>query len=185
MRGAMQNARGIAVSKEEEQFLRNAFRRFALPYVLVFAAVAWITSTAMSNDAPTGPPEDLSSLREKVAGLEQSIASLEQRLEKVGAELERAGSRVGALENRKPSAAPASSDTAAFERALREATKRVADLERRTSAGATAAERIDALAARMQRIESAARSSAPPPPPPAAAPAPAPAAPSLSPAPAP
>jgi len=172
----MQNASGIAVSKEEEQFLRSAFRRFALPYVLVVAAVAWIASTVMSNDAPGGAPGEVSSLREQVAALEKSVAALDAKIAKVGGELERAGTRVGALENRKAASAPASDDTAALERALRDATRRVAELERRNSANATAAERIDALAARMQRIEGAARASVAPTPaaPAPAAPAPAP-----------
>jgi predicted RNase H-like nuclease (RuvC/YqgF family) len=176
MREAMQNPNGISVSKEEEQFLRQAFRRFALPYVLVFAAVAWITTNAMSKEAPSGSSEDVSSLREQVAKLEKSVAALEGRLGKIDGELERAGSRVGALESRKPTAVPATGDTAATDRALRDVTKRISDLERRNSSSATAAERIDALAARMQRIEGAARSAATSPAP-AAAPTPAPAAP--------
>jgi hypothetical protein len=169
-----QNSRGIDVSKEEEQYLRSAFRRFALPYVFVFAVMAWATTTVMSKDAPAGSGEEVSSLRDKVA-------ALEGRMEKVGTELQRAGSRVGALETRKPSrdtAAP--SDTAALERTLRDANRRIADLERSHASGATADERIDALAARMQRIEAIARS-APPPAPAAPAPAPAPAAPAPAP----
>jgi chromosome segregation ATPase len=170
----MQNARGIDVSKEEERFLRHAFRRFALPYVLVFAAVAWITTTATSGgDGPSGSPEELTSLREQVAALEQSLAALEGRVAKLDAELGKAGSRVGALESRKQVPAPvaATTDTSALERALRDTTKRLTDLERRSSAGATSAERIDALVARMVRLEAAAHSN--PPSPAAAAPAPA------------
>jgi hypothetical protein len=177
------NSRGIDVSKEEEQYLRSAFRRFALPYVIVFAVMAWATTTVMAKDAPAGSGEEVSSLREKVAALEQSVAALDGRLAKVGTEIERAGGRVAALETRKPSREPAApSDTAELERALRDANRRIADLERRNSSGASAAERIDALAARMQRIEGIARTapqSAPAP----AAPAPAPAAPAPAPAP--
>ena len=170
----MQNPSGIAVSKEEEKFLRSAFRRFALPYVVVIAVVAWIASTVMSNDAPSGSPREMSSLVEKVASLEKSVAALEGRIAKVDSELERAGTRVGALESRKPVTAPASGDSDDLEKTLRDATRRVADLERKSSANASAAERIDALVARMQRIEGAARASAASAPP---APAPAPAAP--------
>jgi hypothetical protein len=64
-------------------------------------------------------------------------------------------------------------DTASLERSLREATRRAADLEKRMSEGATASERIDALSARLHRIESVART-APAPAPVPAAPAPAP-----------
>ena len=181
----MQNPSGIAVSKEEEQFLRRAFRRFALPYVLIVAGVAWIASTVASNEVPSGSPQEMSVLLEKVTALETSVAGLEGRLAKVDGEVARAGSRVGALESRKPAAAPESGDTAALEKALRDATRRVADLERRSSANASAADRIDALAARMQRIEGASRAtaaSAPSAPAPAPA-APAPAAPAPAPAP--
>jgi len=171
----MQNPSGIAVSKEEEQFLRRAFRRFALPYVLIVAGVAWIASTVATNEVPSGSPQEMSVLLEKITALETSVAGLEGRIAKVDGEVARAGSRVGALESRKPAAAPASGETAELEKALRDATRRVADLERKNAANATAAERIDALSARMQRIESASRASIAPPPVPAApAPAPAP-----------
>jgi BMFP domain-containing protein YqiC len=176
-------ARGIDVSKEEEQYLRSAFRRFALPYVLLFAVLAWATTSWLANDPPAGSPEEVASLRDKVAALEQTVAKLDGRMTKVGSELERAGSRVGALEGRKPAVERASSDdTAALERSLREATRRIAELERRGGSGATPTERIDGLMARMQRLESAARSQSP-----AAAPTPAPvpAAPAPMPAPAP
>src|SRR5262245_25982066 len=97
----MQNPSGLAVSKEEEKFLRSAFRRFALPYVVVIAVVAWIASTVASSDAPTGSPKEMSSLLEKVAALEKSVGALEGRIAKVDGELARAGTRVGALEKSK------------------------------------------------------------------------------------
>ena len=180
----MQNPSGIDVSKEEEQFLRRAFRRVALPYVLVVAAVAWIATTVASTDAPSGSSPAMSSLLEKVDGLEKSVAALEARIAKVDGELARAGSRVGALESRKPAAVAASGDTAELEKTLRDATRRVAELERRNAGSATAAERIDALTARMHRIESAARASSAPAPIPVPV-APVPAAPAPGPAPAP
>jgi len=178
----MQNPSGIDVSKEEEQFLRRAFRRFALPYVLVVAAVAWIATTVAATDAPSGSSPAMSSLLDKVDGLENSVAALEARIAKVDGELARAGSRVGALESRKPAAVTASADTAELEKTLRDATRRVAELERRNASSASAAERIDALSARMHRIESATRASSTPAPMPAA---PVPASPAPGPAPAP
>jgi hypothetical protein len=173
-----QTSGGIDVSKEEEKYLRRAFRRFALPYVLMFALVAWATTTLVSKDAPAGSGEELSSLREKVA-------SLEGRVEQVSSEIEQAGRRVVALESRKPvDQRTASEDTAGLERTLRDATRRIAELEKRGDAGAPAAERIDALAARLQRIEGIARSLALAPSAPAAlAPSPMPAAPAPAPAP--
>src|SRR5262245_25869415 len=148
-----QNPQGIDVSKEEERYLRSAFRRFALPYVIVFAVLAWATTTVMSKDSPAAAGEDMSSVREKVVALEQSIAALEGRITKMDSELQRAGTRVGALENRKPAVPEraASSDTSDLERSLRDATRRIADLERRGGSGASANERIDALASRVQR----------------------------------
>src|SRR5688572_17014922 len=112
----MQNPSGIDVSKEEEQFLRRAFRRFALPYVLVVAAVAWIATTVAATDAPSGSSPAMSSLLDKVDGLEKSVAALEARIAKVDGELARAGSRVGALESRRPAAVTGSADTAELER---------------------------------------------------------------------
>ena len=175
------SSNGIDVSREEERYLRRAFRRFAVPYVFVFAVLAWATTAVMSKNAPAGSPKELSSLRESVAALEQSVVALKTKMDTMGAELERAGSRVGALETRKSNRDTAASpDTAELERALNDASRRIADLERRNgSGGASAAERIDALAARMQRLEATARSAAPsmPAAPAPAAPAPAPAAP--------
>ena len=175
-----QNTPGIDVSKEEERYLRRAFRRFALPYVLIFGAVAWVATTAISSDGPTGSPEDVSELREELSALKQSIAALEGRVGQVGSEVEKTGRRIGALESQKPSR-NATSDTSALERELREATRRVAQLEKRMSDDAPASERIDALAARMRRIEDAARQAAAAAPAPAA-PAPAPAGPTPAPA---
>jgi hypothetical protein len=177
------NAAGIDVSKEEERYLRRAFRRFAVPYVFVFAVLAWATMTVMSKDAPAGSPAEVSSLRESVAALEKSVAALQARVDKVGSDVERAGTRMGALERKPNRDAADAGDTAALERTLKDASRRIAELERRNGSGATAAERIDALAARMHRIEAIARSApatapaAPVPAPPApmpAAPAPSP-----------
>jgi hypothetical protein len=181
------NSAGIDVSKEEEKYLRRAFRRFALPYVIGFAMVAWATTMLVAKDAPTGSGAELSSLQEKVTTLETSIAALEGRVAKMGGDLERAGTRVGALESRKPTAPRADeTDTSGLERSLRDATRRIAELEKRgggSGSGPSAAERIDALVVRMQRIEGMARSSAAPPAPGAPAPAPLPAAPAPAPTP--
>ncbi len=151
------NTPGIDVSKEEERYLRRAFRRFALPYVLVFGAVAWVAATAVSSDGPTGSPKEMSELHDGLSAQKQAIAALEARVEQVGGELEKAGRRMGALETQKPRRAP-TIDTSALERDLRDAARRVAQLEKRMSNDAApASERIDALAARMRRIEDSAR----------------------------
>ncbi len=177
-----QSPSGIEVSKEEERYLRTAFRRFALPYVLVFALVAWITTTAMSSsDAPAGSPEDVASLHEEFSGLKESITALEGRIARFDSELEKAVNRVGALESRKPPSraeVPSADTLASLDRSLRDATKRLAELERRgVSTSGPSDERIDALVARIQRIEAARSPTLAPVPasPPPAAPAPAPA----------
>ena len=98
-------------------------------------------------------------LRQQVETLGSSLAALEGRVEKVGSDLDRAGSRVGALESRKQGERSTdAADPAALDRSLRDATRRIAELERQSGSGATASERIDALMTRMQRIESAQRS---------------------------
>jgi hypothetical protein len=176
-----QSSQGIDVSKEEERYLRRAFRRFALPYVFVFAVVAWVATSVVSKEVPAGSGAELSELREQVGALGQSVAGLEARIDKLGSELERAGTRVSALEKRKPSEnAGAPGDTAALERTLRDASRRIAELERRYAGGAPTDERIDALVARVQRIEGIARS-AQPSAPAATVPAPAPGAPAPTP----
>ena len=154
-----QHSAGIDVSKEEVRYLRRAFRRFALPYVIAFAVLAWAATVVSKSGQPASSP-DASSLSDKVAALEQSVAGLQGRMDKVGTELERTGSRMGALETRKANRDSDATDSAELERALRDANRRIDELEQRTGSGATAAERIDALTARMQRIEAIARSAA-------------------------
>jgi predicted RNase H-like nuclease (RuvC/YqgF family) len=173
-----QNAQGIDVSKEEERYLRRAFRRFALPYVIALVALSWIIATAVARDGvvPSGAPADLASASEKLSQIEQSLAALDARVAKIGSDVERAGKRMGALESAKPNSVATAGDTASLERSLRDATRRMADLEKRVGDGPTAEERIDALTTRLHRIESAART-APMPAPGAPAPAPVPAAP--------
>jgi len=170
-----QHARGIDVSAEEERYLRTAFRRFALPYVLAFAAVAWLASM-LAGDPGGASPEAVSALEEEVAGLRGTVASLEERLAVMGADLERAGGRMTALEKRKASEASADPE---LEEKLGAATRKIASLETRIAEQA-AGERLDALAARMTKLESAQRSPSPAPAP--AAPAPRPAAPAPAPA---
>jgi septal ring factor EnvC (AmiA/AmiB activator) len=171
-----QTHQGIDVSKEEEKYLRRAFRRFALPYVIALVALSWGISTAVSRDGtpPSDAPAALASAGEKLSEMERSLAELEQRVAKMSAEVERAGKRMSALERAKPATVAAATDTTSLERSLRDATQRVADLEKRIGDGPTASERIDALTTRLHRMESAART----------APAPAPAAPALAPVPA-
>ena len=179
-----QTAQGIDVSKEEEKYLRRAFRRFALPYLIAVGVLSWAIATAVSRDvvSPSEPPAELAATSEQLARIEQSLAVLESRVAKMGSDVERAGKRMSALESAKSSTVASAGDTASLERSLRDATRRVAELEKRLGDGATAEERIDALTTRLHRVESAART-APAPVPAAPAPAPVPAAPAPSPTP--
>jgi hypothetical protein len=169
-------AQGIDVSREEEKYLRRAFRRFALPYLIGLAALTWAVTTAASRGgvAPGESSAELAMANDKLSRIEQSLIELDSRVSKMGTDVDRAGKRMSALEA-KPNSAPAS-DTASLERSLRDAMRRVADLEQRLGDGPSTAERIDALTTRLHRIESAART-APMPAPAMPAPAPVPAAP--------
>jgi polyhydroxyalkanoate synthesis regulator phasin len=167
-----QNAQGIHVSAEEERYLRTAFRRFALPYVIAFAVLAWVASMFAGSDSGGASTETVSALEEEVADLRETVASLEERLGAVGAGLEKAGGRVAALEKRKVQEA---SDPG-LERKLRDANAKIETLERRVAEQA-AGERLDALSARMTKLEGAQRAPVPaapaPGPPPASGGAPA------------
>jgi polyhydroxyalkanoate synthesis regulator phasin len=114
----------------------------------------------------------VSALEEEVADLRETVASLEERLGAVGAGLEKAGGRVAALEKRK---VPADADPG-LERKLRDANAKIETLERRVAEQA-AGERLDALSARMTKLEGAQRAPVPaapaPGPPPASGGAPA------------
>jgi polyhydroxyalkanoate synthesis regulator phasin len=169
-----QNAQGIHVSAEEERYLRTAFRRFALPYVIAFAVLAWVASMFAGSDSGGASTETVSALEEEVAGLRETVASLEERLGAVGAALEKAGGRVAALERRKVPAATAADS--GLERNLRDANAKIETLERKIAEQA-AGERLDALAARMTKLEGAQRAPVPaapaPGPPPASGGAPA------------
>ena len=171
------NARGIDVSAEEERYLRGAFRRFALPYVLIFAALVWIASALGGSDAGGASPESVTALEEGIEELRSEVAALKGHLDEMGAEVEKTGGRVAALEKRPK--APASTGDPTLARKVRDAASRVEQLEKKV-ADQAAPERIDALAARMTRIEHELRAAAVPPqpaavapmPPPSAAPAP-------------
>ena len=88
---------GLDVSKEEERYLRRAFRRFALPY-LVVAAIAVVAALAGvlpgGGSAPAEQPE-LESLIAEAASLRDALASLRNDLDVQGS---RSNDRLAALE---------------------------------------------------------------------------------------
>ncbi len=144
---SQKNHHGIDVSEAEERFLRRAFRRFALPYLLAFAVVAWGLASLLAPGGGASPAE-VSELREQVDALRESIAGIEGRFAALDSAVAKARERVASLEKR----GPAKADTSAIESDLREATRLVASLEKQIREQA-AGERIDALAARMTRME--------------------------------
>jgi septal ring factor EnvC (AmiA/AmiB activator) len=141
------NPNGIDVSEAEQRFLRRAFRRFALPYLLAFAVVAWGIGSWLAPEGAASP-EQVSELQKELAALRETVAGIEGRFAAVDEALAKARERVASLEKR----APGKVDTSALEGDLSDATRRVASLERQIQEQA-AAERIDALAARMTRLE--------------------------------
>ncbi len=153
------NAQGIDVSAEEERFLRGAFRRFALPYVIGFAVIAGVAAMLGGSDGEGASPEVVAALQVEVETLEEKVARLETQLTSLGVEVSRAGERVATLE-KKPAQAKPSSDPALAKK-LRDATSRVAELEKKLADQAIG-ERFDALAQRMGRIERETRSSSAP-----------------------
>jgi polyhydroxyalkanoate synthesis regulator phasin len=162
------NAQGIDVSAEEERFLRSAFRRFALPYAIGFAAIAGLAWLMSGSDGEGASPEAMAALRAEVEALRISVATLEEQLVSMGADVTKAGSRVAALEKKTASNAKAADPD--LEKKLRDATSRVSRLEKQLADQAIG-ERFDALAQRMTKIERESRAAPPMPAAPAQPPA--------------
>lgn len=162
------NAKGIDVSAEEERFLRSAFRRFALPYVIGLAVIAGLVSMLGGSDGEGTSAEDVAALQAEVATLQASVATLEEQLASVGADVTKAGSRVAALEKKTASGARGADPDQ--EKKLQDATSRVAKLEKQLADQAIG-ERFDALAQRMAKIERESRVAPPIPASPAQPPA--------------
>jgi hypothetical protein len=149
-------AQGIDVSAEEERYLRKVFRRFAIPYVVAFAALVGVGFLLGGSGGGGASSESLLALEQEVEQLRATVAALEARLGSVGDDLERAGGRVAALEQQKKDAAKTADP--ALEQKVSDATRRVNDLEKKLADQAVS-ERFDALAARMTKIEGQARAS--------------------------
>jgi hypothetical protein len=74
---------GLDVSAEEERYLRGAFRRFAVPYLVATLAMAGVAVAAVSltSDDPTdGGSEELESLVAEAASLREAIAGVREEL---------------------------------------------------------------------------------------------------------
>lgn len=144
IRGGMPQtgASDLDVSTEEERYLRGAFRRFALPYLIAVAVFAAFGGWAASRGAGAASAE--------LEDLHSRIAGLSERLEAVGGEVATAGRRVAALEN-----GPRAGDEdefASLRGSVLSARNRIADLEQRIEREDVSG-RVTQLSDRLNRLE--------------------------------
>ena len=99
MTGAMPELQqeDLLVSEEEERYLRSAFRRFALPYLMLvititMGAVMW---TASSSTTPEDGSDEFQSIVSEAASLREAVSALRQELH---AQATDSGDRLGQLE---------------------------------------------------------------------------------------
>jgi hypothetical protein len=74
---------GLDVSAAEERYLRGAFRRFAVPYLIATLAMAGVAVAAVSlgsGDPVADGSEELESLVAEAASLREAIAGVRQEL---------------------------------------------------------------------------------------------------------
>ena len=100
---------GIDVSSEEERYLRRAFHRFALPYLLGIAVVVWAAASLWSGGGTGASPEAVTELHDEVAALRESVADLEGRLAAADAGMATIGKRLAAHERAPRPGTPARS----------------------------------------------------------------------------
>jgi peptidoglycan hydrolase CwlO-like protein len=133
----------FAVSSEEERYLRGAFRRFVLPYLIAIGAavivVVWVTLTlALSGDSEAS--EEQASARVAVEAVYAEITALRKefadtimRVDGLDRSLGGTAKKLTTLEQRVQQPAPKSgadaSQVAALERTLEETQKRLELLE--------------------------------------------------------
>jgi TolA-binding protein len=92
------HADDLQVSEEEERYLRSAFRRFVVPYLLLVIAITTgaVMWTAMSPSSPVEDGSDeLQSIVSEAASLREALALLRQEVRAQAAE---EGDRLGQLE---------------------------------------------------------------------------------------
>jgi hypothetical protein len=160
----------LDVSKEEERFLRRAFRRFAWPYLLASllalglgAGSLWVVQTGAGAGQDASESEALIA---ESASLRDALASLRQELDARG---EQTGTLVKRLDALDRGFAEVTAGTSAnMEGRLEAAHQRINALEARlaASAGDGLVGRLAKLESRLQQLEQL------PPAPAAAAPSP-------------
>jgi hypothetical protein len=138
------------VSKEEERYLRRAFRRFARPYLIVLLALAGVWGAV--NGFRVGPAHDpaespeIQGLITESASLRQAIGALRDEVDRVAARAEEGVNRVSSLEERVAKIADATEAVGAarLRKRLEEAHQRINALDARLAA-VTAASRENTL----------------------------------------
>ena len=131
----------IVVSDDEEAYLRAAFRRFAIPYMLgalaIFAIVAlWAiarTAEPQVNIKPVIAQPMLDELKAESLALRAQLSRVLERVNAVGEEISGAGRRVDELERRVESftgrGGIGPKELAAFTKRLDESNRRIQELE--------------------------------------------------------
>lgn len=138
--------RSLDVSKEEERFLRRAFRRFALPYLALVAVLA--AAAGWTGSSATGTPDP--ALRADLEALRTRLEALSGRVGALGAELDGDRERLAALEDRTSGAGDDA--LASLEGELRSVRNRMFDLEKRLERQPSP-DRLAAVLDRLGRLE--------------------------------
>jgi uncharacterized protein involved in exopolysaccharide biosynthesis len=134
------------VTKEEERYLRRAFRRFARPYLIALLALVgvWGAMAGFRVGPAHDPAEspEIQGLISESASLRQAIASLREELAQVAARAEEGVNRISSLEKRvaRISEATEAVGAARLRKRLEEAHQRINALDARLAA-VTAASR--------------------------------------------
>jgi acyl carrier protein phosphodiesterase len=143
----------IEVSREEERYLRSAFRRFALPYLAGIALVAGLFGALLGGDGSGVDPAELAAVQEKNASLRADLGAVVERLD---SELVGAVARMSALE-RKAGGGESVRQLAEVREDLDAVSRRISSVE--ASRGAAGLEEVEerlaSLEDRFQRLERA------------------------------
>jgi TolA-binding protein len=133
------------VSREEERYLRRAFRRFARPYLIGLLALAgvWAAVAGFRVGPAHDPAEapEIQGLISESASLRQAIVSLREEVAQVAARAEEGVNRISSLEKRvaKISDATEAVGAARLRKRLEEAHQRINALDARLAAVTAAA----------------------------------------------
>ena len=129
---------GLDVSAAEERYLRRAFHRFSLPYLIAILAAAGFAVFAVPSTAPDSTAAELETLIAEAASLREAIASVRNELRKQAGD---EATRLDALEGgvaklsqdvrAAPPAKPVEVPSAELKSRMDHAHQRISALERR------------------------------------------------------